>query len=154
MVFKEEEFSKEECEACNYDDLEELEETFCAYSVEIPCESIPCTTESPESTEEPTVNESPTAFPTFAPTIESSSDPTKIIDPVPPTAEPTSNPTESPTTAPTAAPTSNPTESPSASPTLFEPQQGGCRKPPGCDPYAPGASASCMIEEGCPELTP
>merc|ERR1712176_1758376 len=61
----------------------------------------------------------------------------------------TDQPSDSPTAKAVTA-----TESPSASPTIFEPQQGGCRKPPGCDPYAPGASASCMIEEGCPELTP
>ena len=52
MVFKEEEFIKENCEACNYKDLEELEQTFCAYSVEIPCESIPV--ECGEPTASPT----------------------------------------------------------------------------------------------------
>lgn len=57
---------------------------------------------------------------------------------------------EEPISAPTSAPVAP--EDPTSAPITAE-LQGGCQRPKDCNPYETGI-ASCMIEEGCPELVP
>jgi len=121
VVYMDEEFEPDECEACNVDDLSELggEYEFCAYRVEIPCEpiSVEC---APSAAPTDSNTTSPTGFPssspTDAPTAGSTDSNTTF-----PTASPSSGPTKAPAEAPSAAPTDGnttfPTASPSSSPT-------------------------------------
>lgn len=65
VVYFDPDFDPDDCEACNAEknDLSEMGDiAFCAYRVEIPCESIPV--DCPSPTASPTTL-SPTSFPTF-----------------------------------------------------------------------------------------
>jgi hypothetical protein len=108
VVYMDEEFEAEECEACNVDTLSEMggDYKFCAYRVEIPCEpvSVECG--------EPSAAPSGSYFPSSAPS-ESPTDSTK------PSASPTSSPSASPTASPTTSPSSSPTLTPTSSPTGY-----------------------------------
>merc|ERR1712238_171056 len=85
VVYMDEEFEPEECEACNVDDLSEMggNYKFCAYRVELPC--------GPVSVEcgEPSAGPSGSFYPSIAP----SESPT---DSVAPSTRPTSSPSVSP----------------------------------------------------------
>jgi len=68
VVYLDDDFDPDECEACNVNDLSELgggNFEFCAYQVEIPCEEVPveCAPPTAEPSSSPT-----TASPTFVPT--------------------------------------------------------------------------------------
>jgi len=104
VVYFDEEFNPEECEACNVDDLTELggEHKFCAYRIEIPCEPVPV------ECGEPSAEPSGSFYPSSAP----SETPTESFYP---SSAPSSSPSESPTKAPTNAPTASPSASPSGS---------------------------------------
>jgi len=126
VVYFDESFEADKCDACKVDELSELggDYEFCAYSIEIPCsqEEVPCgePSASPSGSfypseapsEAPTKSASPSASPTTSP----SSSPT-----VSPSASPTSSPTASPSDSPSASPTASPSDSPSASPTTAAP---------------------------------
>jgi len=146
VVYMDEEFGPDVCEACNVDDLSEMggEYKFCAYRVELPCEpiSVECGEPSVSPTASPSVSPSdglssspsdgPTKSPSTSPTTSLSSIPT-ITPTVEPTAAPSdftfpsSSPTDDPTTtAPTddidevdPPPTLNPTKCPPSDPILI-----------------------------------
>jgi len=109
VVYLDEEFDPNECEACNTNDLAELggDYKFCAYRVEIPCESVPV--ECGEPSAEPSGSFYPSSAPSESPT--ESAKPSSS-----PTSSPSESPSKNPTKQPTLAPTNAPTESPSASP--------------------------------------
>jgi hypothetical protein len=114
VVYMDEEFEPDECEACNVDDLSEMggEYKFCAYRVELPCEpvSVECG--------EPSAAPSGSYFPSSAPS-ESPTDSTKPS--ASPTSSPSASPTATPTSSPSASPTATPTTLPSSSPTTMSP---------------------------------
>jgi len=112
VVFFDSDFDPLECEACNADDLADMGgsyESWCAYSVEIPCDTI--AVECGEGSTVPPTIVSPTKNPTVSPTTVS---PTKNPTNFPTTISPTKNPTISPTTI-------SPTKNPTVSPTTQEP---------------------------------
>merc|ERR1719223_2232158 len=102
VVYMDEEFDPDECDACNVDDLSELggEYEFCAYRVELPCEPI-----SVECGE-------PSAYPSGAPSGLPSAKPSGSYFP---SSAPSESPSESP--APSLSPSGEPSAYPSASPT-------------------------------------
>jgi len=113
VVYMDEEFEPDECEACNVNDLSEMggEYEFCAYRVELPCE--PMIVDCGEPSAAPSGSYFPSSAPSDAPTDSSapSASPTAS-----PSAGPTGSPSSSPSAAPTEGPTSGPTTSPTASP--------------------------------------
>jgi len=134
VVYLDDYFDPEDCEACNVDDLADLggDYEFCAYVVEVPCEpvSVECGVPTSEPSNSPT--KAPTAAPTNSPTKEPTNEPTDSPSASPsgsfypssspsdtPTSSmyPSSSPTDIPTKAPTPGPTKNPTLSPTVSPT-------------------------------------
>merc|ERR1712194_972900 len=101
VVYMDEEFEPEVCEACNVDDLSEMggDYKFCAYRVELPCEpvSVECV--------------KPSAAPTPSPSVTPSDGPSLY---------PSSTPTNKPSlTAVTVTPTTNPTKCPPSDPILI-----------------------------------
>merc|ERR1712238_133630 len=104
VVYMDEDFEPEECEACNVDDLSEMggNYKFCAYRVELPC--------GPVSVEcgEPSAGPSGSFYPSIAP----SESPT---DSVAPSTRPTSSPSVSPSDGPTTSPSDSPSDGPSLS---------------------------------------
>jgi len=120
VVYMDEDFEPDECEACNVDDLSDMggDYEFCAYRVELPCE--PITIECGE----PSAAPSGSFYPSSAPTEEPSE-----------SFEPSSPPTESPTASPTKTPTASPTDSPSSSPS--DPIDPVITGPPVCPPSDP-----------------
>jgi len=109
VVYLDQYFDPEECEACNVDDLNQKggDYEFCAYRVEIPCDSVPVECGEPTAT--------PSALPSSTPSASHSQTPTASPSDSP-SLSPTKAPTASPTVSPTKAPTNAPTDSPSASP--------------------------------------
>jgi len=102
VVYMDDAFEPDECEACDADDLTDVGGgyEFCAYRVEIPCE--PMIVECGE--------------PSSAPTGE-------------PTQSPTSGPTTSPSVVPTGS-SDSPTNLPSQFPTSLEQPEDGCPENP------------------------
>jgi len=125
VVYFNESFNKDDCDACNVDELSELggDSEFCAYRIEIPCETMEVECGEPSAapsgsyypssapTDSPTVSVSPTNSPTATPTAAPTNSPTD---------SPTSKPTDPPTVSPTSKPTDPPTVSPTISPTTKE----------------------------------
>jgi len=133
VVYLDDYFDPEDCDACNVDDLANLggNYEFCAYLVEVPCEpvSVECGVPTSEPSDFPT--KGPTASPTVSPTKAPTNEPTDSPSASPsgsfypssspsdtPTASmyPSSSPTDLPTKSPTPGPTKNPTLSPTVSP--------------------------------------
>merc|ERR1712238_440025 len=128
VVYMDASFEPEECQACNAVDLSEMGGNFCAYRVEIPCETIsvecgepsgapsgsfyPSSAPSEGPTKSPAPSSNPTALPSASPTDAPTKSPTNA-----PTNAPTGNPTEGPTTSPSTSPSSSPSSSPTGSPT-------------------------------------
>merc|ERR1719329_840741 len=104
VVYMDEEFEPDECEACNVDDLSELggDLEFCAYRVELPCDPIPIECGEPSA--------SPSEDPTSLPTIKSS-------------LSPSSSPSASLSDAPSDGPSLSPSGKPSASPSTLAPSE-------------------------------
>jgi len=114
VVYMDEEFDPDECEACNVDDLANMggDYEFCAYRVELPCE--PITVECGEPSASPSGSYYPSSAPTDAPSQSMApSDGPSLT----PSGSPTSDPTVPPTKAPTDKPTKSPTSTPTSSPT-------------------------------------
>jgi hypothetical protein len=90
VVYFDETFDKDECDACNVDELSELggDSKFCAYRIEIPCETMEV--ECGEPSAAPSGSYYPSSPPTESPT-----------DSVSPTNSPTASPTNSPSASPT-----------------------------------------------------
>jgi len=147
VVYLDDYFDPDECEACNVNDIDDMggDYEFCAYRVEIPCDSVPVecgepttapsasTSSTPSASHSETPTASPTKAPTNAPTESPSASPsgsfypssapsdtpTKSMYPSSsPTDVPSNEPTNAPTKSPTASPTASPTKSPTASPTV------------------------------------
>jgi len=145
VVYLDEEFEPDQCEACNVEDLEEMggEYEFCAYRVEIPCE--PVAVECGEPSAAPSGSYYPSSAPSEAPTdtFKPSSSPTESPSASPtkaPTAKPTESPTAGPTASPSATPTSNPTDAPTAQPTA-SPSASPTSNPTDAPTAAPSASS-------------
>jgi len=106
VVYLDENFEPDECEACNVDDLAQMggNNEFCAYRVEIPCKTIDveCPSESPST---PSPTDQPTPRPTNQPTVPTD----------PPTHSPSNLPSDRPSNRPTP-PTPPPTDSPTPCP--------------------------------------
>merc|ERR1712238_115365 len=85
VVYMDEEFEPEECEACNVDDLSEMggDYKFCAYRVELPCE--PVSVECGEPSSAPSGS--------FYPSITPSQSPTESVAP---STTPSTSPSVSP----------------------------------------------------------
>merc|ERR1711988_1589374 len=109
VVYMDEEFDPDECEACNVDDLSAMggEYEFCAYRVELPCEPVGVECGEPSAAPSDKLTEPPTIKPTVSPTIK-------------PTASPTNKPTVSPTPIPTEPSTVAPTPCPPDDPILID----------------------------------
>jgi len=109
VVYLDDYFDPDECEACNVDDIDDMggDYEFCAYRVEIPCDSVPVECGEPTA--------APSALPSSTPSTTHSRTPTASPSDSP-SSSPTKAPTASPTISPTKAPTNAPTDSPSASP--------------------------------------
>jgi len=122
VVYLDDNFEPDECDACNVDDLAEMggNSTFCAYRIEIACEPMVVECGEPSASPSgsyypssaPTASPTKSALPSASPTGSPTSAPTG-----PPTVSPTASPTASPTISPTASPTVSPTASPTVSPT-------------------------------------
>jgi len=86
VVYMDDDFEPDECEACNVDDLSDLSgnNTFCAYRVEIPCEPVSVECGEPSAV--------PSDAPTLTPTASPSSSPIVDTDSPPPTSCPPSDP--------------------------------------------------------------
>jgi len=151
VVYMDEDFDPDECEACNVDDLSEMGGTFCAYRVEIPCE--PTSVECGEPSAAPSDSFYPSSAPSNSPTesMYPSSVPTSYPSTVP-TRAPTEKPTDEAetqeptvtrrTASPTTAPTNEPTSSPSTEPTECPPD----------DPILIDINGSTMYPEGAPPI--
>lgn len=141
VVYMDEEFEPDECEACNVDDLADMggDYEFCAYRVELPCE--PITVECGEPSAAPSGSYYPSSAPTGAPT--ESSEPSS-----PPTGSPSASPTKAPIaeviTEPPVDPTDSPSDAPTPSPSLM-PSDGPS--------LAPSDGPSLMPSDG-PSLVP
>jgi len=144
VVFFDSDFDPLECEACNADDLADMGgsyESWCAYSIEIPCDTIAVECGEPTvapsgSTVSPTTV-SPTKNPTVSPTTIS---PTKNPTVSPTTQEPSMPPTDRPTTStPTISPSKKPVVAPTPEPTTLRPTD------------QPSASPSIGFEVGVEE---
>merc|ERR1719454_1065304 len=100
VVYFDEEFDPDECEACNINDLSDLggNYEFCAYRIEIPCENVPV--ECGEPSAEPSGSFYPSSAPSETPTESAY-----------PSMAPSSSPSESPSDAPSASPSKSPTKS-------------------------------------------
>jgi len=91
VLFFDSQFDPLECEACNYEDLTGMGETYnsCAYSVEIPCDPIAV------ECGEPSAAPSGTISPSESPVVEKTRSPTETPSTVPPeeaVKEPTTSP--------------------------------------------------------------
>jgi len=108
VVYLDEDFDPDECDACDVTDISELggDSAFCAYRVEIPCDTVEV--ECGEPSAAPSGSYYPSSVPTDTPT-----------ESLPPTDSPTESPTEPPTNFPTDSPTESPTVSPTEPPTDF-----------------------------------
>jgi hypothetical protein len=111
VVYMDEDFDPDQCDACNVDELALMggNSTFCAYRIEIPCDTMEV--ECGEPSASPSGSYYPSTPPSDAPTDSA-------YPSVSPTGSPTAAPTDTPTVSPTSAPTSSPTLSPTASPTV------------------------------------
>merc|ERR1712100_692486 len=105
VVYMDEEFEPDECEACNVDDLADMggDYEFCAYRVELPCE--PITVECGEPSAAPSGSYCPSSAPTDAPSQS-------MAPSDGPSLTPSGSPTSDPTVSPTSKPTGSPTEPP------------------------------------------
>jgi hypothetical protein len=112
VVYMDEEFEPDECEACNVDDLSEMggEYEFCAYRIELPCD--PISVECGEPSASP--SEGPTSFPTSSPSGSPSGSPSES-----PSDSPSGSPSSAPTGGPSASPSAGPSVSPSTNPTAY-----------------------------------
>jgi len=152
VVFVDEEFEPDECEACSVDDLSEIggDYEFCAYRIEIPCE--PVAIECGEPSAAPSGSFYPSSAPSVTPTSSSkpSSSPTETSS-ASPTASPTSDPTSNPTDVPSSAPSarSHPSSSPSNAPTkgveeVFPPPSAAPTKCPPSNPILISSEGETM----------
>merc|ERR1712238_567135 len=109
VVYMDEKFEPEVCEACNVDDLSEMggDYKFCAYRVELPCEPVSVECGKPSAAPTP----SPSVTPSDGPSLQPSDGPSLY-----PISTPTSKPT---LTAATVPPTTNPTKCPPSDPILI-----------------------------------
>lgn len=107
VAYMDADFDPDDCEACQVDDLSDMGGQFCAYSVEIPCEtmSVECG--------EPSAAPSGSFYPSSAPS-ESPSDSSAPSES--PSTSPSESPSDSPSTSPSASPSATPTTSPSSAP--------------------------------------
>merc|ERR1712159_701727 len=122
----------EDCEACDVDSMEDTEEHYCAYSIEIPCEVMsvecgepsaapsgsffPSSAPSAGPTASSAPSSSPSSTPSASPTDVPSSSPSASPSDVP-SASPSGSPSGSPSASPSDSPTANPSNAPSAGPT-------------------------------------
>merc|ERR1712238_632022 len=152
VVYMDASFEPEECQACNAVDLSEMGGNFCAYRVEIPCETIsvecgepsgapsgsfyPSSAPSEGPTKSPAPSSNPTALPSASPTDAPTKSPTNA-----PTNAPTGNPTEGPTTSPSTSPSSSPSSSPSNKPS-DSPTGSPTKSPTGSPSDSPTSSPS------------
>jgi len=90
VVYFDETFDKDDCDACNVDELSELggDSKFCAYRIEVPCETIEV--ECGEPSAAPSGSYYPSSTPSDTPT-----------DSVSPTNSPSAYPSDSPSASPT-----------------------------------------------------
>jgi hypothetical protein len=90
VAYMDPDFSPEDCVACNVQELSDMggDYEFCAYAVEIPCETVevPCG----EPSAAPSGSFYPSSAPTASPSVSSA-----------PTSSPTTSPSDSPTSSPT-----------------------------------------------------
>ncbi|OEU06771.1 hypothetical protein FRACYDRAFT_253369 [Fragilariopsis cylindrus CCMP1102] len=114
VVFMEKDFKPEECEACNVDDLSDMGGVFCAYRVEIPCETI--SVECGEPSAEPSGSFFPSSAPSGSPTETSPSGGPSAAPSASPSSGPSASPSASPSGGPSASPSASPSEGPSESP--------------------------------------
>jgi hypothetical protein len=168
VVYMEQEFDPEECEACNVDDLSQMGGTFCAYRVEIPCETI--SVECGEPSAAPSGSYFPSSAPSESPTESSkpSSSPTGSPS-ASPSGSPSVEPSASPTRSPTNSPSNSPSDSPTVAPSTFEPTyaeaelffptpepstapSGTPTKCPRDDPILIDINGSTMYPEGAPPI--
>merc|ERR1712085_215666 len=98
VVYMDEEFEPEVCEACNVDDLSEMggDYKFCAYRVELPCEPVSVECGKPSAAPTP----SPSVTPSDGPSLYPSSTPTNKPSLTAVTVTPTTNPTKCPPSDP------------------------------------------------------
>merc|ERR1719157_284202 len=110
VVYYDSDFNPEECEACDFDDLNLMGGMgghYCAYSIEIPCETMDV------ECGEPSAAPSGSFYPSSAP----SESPTKSSSPSGgPSGSPSESPSDFPSESPSESPSSSPSDSPSASP--------------------------------------
>jgi len=144
IVYMDEEFEPEECEACNVDDLSEMggDYKFCAYRVELPCE--PVSVECGEPSAGPSGSALPSSEPSQSPTksVSPSSSPSSGPS-VPPSRLLTRSPTSSPSNVkPTPSSLTGPTTAPSDTPTKCPPD----------DPILIDINGSTMYPEGAPPI--
>lgn len=146
VVYYDSDFNPEECDACDLDDFNLIGGAgghYCAYSIEIPCETmdVECgepsaapsgsfypsgaPSESPSKSSSP--SDSPSGSPSESPSDSPSSNPSQSPSGSPsespsgspsgsPSAFPSGGPSESPSESPSDSPSSSPSDSPSASP--------------------------------------
>merc|ERR1712194_615538 len=98
VVYMDEEFEPEVCEACNVDDLSEMggDYKFCAYRVELPCEPVSVECGKPSAAPTPSPSVTPSAAPTPSPSVTPSDGPSLY---------PSSTPTNKPSLYPSSTPT-------------------------------------------------
>jgi len=134
VVYMDEEFEPDVCEACNVDDLSEMggDYKFCAYRVELPCEPISVECGEPSSapsgsfypssapSESPSESVAPSTGPTSSPSVSPTDRPSTSPSFPPsdgPTASPSLTPSDGPSLSPSDGPSSKPSESPTNNPT-------------------------------------
>jgi hypothetical protein len=145
VVYLDATFDPDKCDACNVDDLSEMggNSEFCAYRVEIPCDTMEV------ECGEPSAQPSGSFYPSSVPTPS----PSKSQEPTPaptgtPTSSPTPSPTTSPTPSPTSSPTSSPTPSPTSSPTPSPTEKTPTDPPSGAPTQCPPSDAILIATEG------
>merc|ERR1712194_650513 len=89
VVYMDEEFEPEVCDACNVDDLSEMggDYKFCAYRVELPCEPVSVECGKPSAAPTPSPSVTPSAAPTPSPSVTPSDGPSLY-----PSSTPTNKP--------------------------------------------------------------
>jgi hypothetical protein len=143
-------FDAGDCQACDVEDLRDMGEDFCAYAVEIPCEttSVECGEPSaapsgsfyPSSapSDSPTVSAAPSASPSDSPSASPSDAPSGS-----PSSSPSGSPSGSPSASPSGSPSSSPSDVPSGSPSA-SPSGSPSSSPSGSPSDSPSVSPSSM----------
>ena len=115
IVYFDNEFSADECDACNVDEASLMDYLVCAYSIEIPCGSLP--SQSPSVSPSDSPSDAPTDSPSETPT-DSPSDAPSVSQTDSPSDAPTDSPSEAPTDLPSDTPSVSPNDSPNDAPTV------------------------------------